>query len=79
MNEEKQTNEENQTLEECFTQLDGLLESMEAEGVSIEESFSLYERGMKLVGEMHGRLKELSGKVETINEQGQFGEFDDDI
>lgn len=71
--------DEEKTLEECFDELDGILEAMEADGVTIEQSFAHYERGMKLVKDMHEKLSSLEGKVEQINAEGQFEEFADEV
>ncbi|MBR1633849.1 MAG: exodeoxyribonuclease VII small subunit [Lachnospiraceae bacterium] len=70
--------DEEKTLEESFDELDGLLEAMEEDGATIEQSFAHYERGMKLVQKMHEKLSALEGKVEQINAEGQFEEFADE-
>ena len=67
------------TLEESFARLDELLGDMERQGVSLEDSFRLYEQGMKLVGRMQERLQELSGRIEKISADGRIEEFEDDI
>ncbi len=67
------------TLEESFTKLDDLLGKMEQQGVSLEDSFRLYEQGMGLVSQMKKRLNELEGRVEKISADGQTEEFNDAI
>lgn len=70
--------DEEKTLEECFDELDGILAAMEEDGVTIEQSFVHYERGMSLVKDMHEKLSSFEGKVEQINAEGQFEEFADE-
>lgn len=43
------TVKENRTLEELFQELDGMMRQMEEPGLSLEQSFSLYHRGIELL------------------------------
>ena len=40
---------ETQTIEEAFEELDGIVEQLERADVSLEESFLIYQTGMKLL------------------------------
>ena len=71
--------EEPQTLEQSFDELDEILSAMEQDDVTIEDAFSQYEKGMKLVKNMHERLSSLESKVEMIAKDGNFEEFGDEI
>ena len=71
-------NIEEYSIEEGFAHLEELLEAME-KNIPIEESFSLYESGMKLVQSINGKLASIEERVEKINAEGQFEEFGDDI
>ncbi|MBR1628497.1 MAG: exodeoxyribonuclease VII small subunit, partial [Lachnospiraceae bacterium] len=64
-------------LEQGFEHLDALLAEMEKEDISIEEAFSLFEKGTKLVASLHERLSTLEGRVEQIGKDGAFEEFAD--
>lgn len=71
--------EDNKTLENSFKELDKILEEMENDSVAIEEAFGLYEKGMKLVKEVHSKLLGLEARIEMINEDGSVEEFGDEI
>lgn len=58
MSEKKQ----DKSIEETFSQLDELLEKLEASDTSLEESFACYEAGMKLV-------KACSDKIDKVEKQ----------
>ena len=58
MSEKKQ----DKSIEETFAQLDELLEKLEASDTSLEESFTCYEAGMKLV-------KACSDKIDKVEKQ----------
>ena len=72
-------NQTDMTLEESFVRLDELLNEMESQGLSLEDSFKLYEQGMKLVREMKERLNDLSGRIEKISADGRIEEFGDEF
>ena len=41
--------EQKQSLEEMFAQLEGVITEMEEDGISLEHSFDLYNKGMGLL------------------------------
>ena len=53
---------EEKTLEEAFTELDGLAEKLEDRETSLEDSFRLYRQGMEL-------LKFCSEKLDTVEKR----------
>ena len=59
------TVKENRTLEELFQELDGMMRQMEEPGLSLEQSFSLYHRGIEL-------LKSCNDKIDTVEKQIQI-------
>ena len=63
------------TMEERFAALDEILHQMESDGVALEESFALYEKGMRLLSETNERLAALEARVEEITAGGQVREF----
>ncbi len=71
--------EEKNTLEDCFNELDEILTEMDNDSVAIEDAFGLYEKGMKLVKDVHTRLTGLSARIDKISEDGQIEEFENDI
>ena len=65
------------TIEEGLRQLDGLLEKLKEEELPIEESFALYEQGIKLVREVTGRIDRVEKKVQLLSESGQTEDWED--
>lgn len=61
---------EEMTIEEAFKAMDEIVDKMNGEDVSIEEAFSYYEKGMKLLADCNQRLAGLEAKVEKINSEG---------
>ncbi len=61
--------EENMTIEEGFEKLSDILNKMDEEGVSLENSFKLYNDGLAIVKELNGKLGETEQKLNIINEE----------
>ena len=66
---------ENLTIEQKFEKLERLVNKLETEKLSLEESISLYEEAMKLSKELSLELKEVTKKVLLIQEDGKKEEF----
>lgn len=49
MGAEEKVTEERQSLDEMFAQLEGVIAEMEKDGISLEHSFDLYNKGMGLL------------------------------
>ena len=64
------------TVEEAFAQLQELLGQMEDADVSLETSFALYERGMKLLAHCNARIDRVEKQVQKISEQGTLEPFE---
>ena len=58
------TVKDNRTLEELFQELDGMMRQMEEPGLSLEQSFSLYHRGIELLKSCNEQDR-YSGKTDT--------------
>lgn len=67
--------EDRPTLEEMFTRLDKVVEQLGREGVSLEESFGLYQDGMTLLKECCSAIDEVEKKVLILDEDGNTDEF----
>ena len=63
------------TIEESFERLDAILEKMEDEETGLEESFRLYEEGMKLLKDLHERIEDYEKKMLVLNPDGNVEEF----
>ena len=66
---------EEKTLEEAFTELDGLAEKLEDRETSLEDSFRFYRQGMELLKFCSEKLDTVEKKMLQINEDGTFSEF----
>ena len=66
---------EEKTLEEAFTELDGLAEKLEDRETSLEDSFRFYRQGMELLKFCSEKLDNVEKKMLQINEDGTFSEF----
>ena len=64
------------SIEEGFSQLEELIGDLEDPDVELEESFSLYERGVKLLHELNGRIDQVEKKVKLLQEDGSLTDFD---
>lgn len=60
---------EEMTIEEGFEKLSEILGKMDEEGVSLENSFKLYNDGLAIVKELNGKLEETEQKINIINEE----------
>lgn len=67
--EEERPPEEGPELSEIFSELDSLLERLEGEE-SLEKSFSLYERGVRLIREAAGSIDRIEKEVKVLDEDG---------
>ena len=66
---------EEKTLEEAFTELDGLAEKLEDRETSLEDSFRFYRQGMELLKFCSEKLDTVEKKMLQINEDATFSEF----
>ena len=75
MGTEEKVTEEKQSLEKMFTQLEGVIAEMEEDGISLERSFDLYNKGMGLLKECSKSIDEVEKKVLILDEDGETHEF----
>ena len=64
-----------QTLETVFEQLDEIVEKLEGESVSLEESFRLYHQGMDLLKICNDKIETVEKKMMVLDEDGGQHEF----
>lgn len=60
--------EKKKTIEESFSLLDEIISGLEAEDVSLEDSFHLYNQGMKLLKECNDSIDKVEKKLIVLNE-----------
>lgn len=58
------------TVEEAFEELERLVKRMEEEGISLEESFACYEKGIRLVRLCNDRIDRVEKKVQMLRGEG---------
>lgn len=69
--------EENEmTMQEMLTELDSHIQKLESEEISLEESFSIYEKGMKLIKACSDKIDYVEKKVLQLNENGTLEEME---
>lgn len=81
MAEQIQIREEEQkkevSLEEMFQKLDEIMTSMDDREVSLEDAFSLYEKGMQMIKQCNERLDFVEKKMLVIAQDGSEIPFED--
>ena len=68
-NETKQQN-----LEELFSQVEAIVEQMEDNEISLEDSFLLYEQGIRKLRECNERIDRVEKKMLILTEQGEVSQ-----
>ncbi len=64
-----------QTLETVFKELDKLIDSLEGENISLEESFQMYHKGMELLKVCNEKIDTIEKKMIMLDENGEQHEF----
>ena len=67
--------EKREGLEGLFEKLETVMLALEAEDVTLEESFRLYNEGMHLLKKCNGTMDEVEKKVLILDEDGEAHEF----
>lgn len=60
------------SLEESFQQLDDIIEQLEQEDVSLEESFRLYQTGMKLIKTCNASIDKVEKKIIILEKEEEI-------
>ncbi len=63
------------SLEENMEQLKNVLQDLESGEHSLEESFSLYEKGIKLVRQANAQIDLVEKKIQVLKEDGSYGDL----
>ncbi|MBR3172114.1 MAG: exodeoxyribonuclease VII small subunit [Lachnospiraceae bacterium] len=58
------------TIEESFAELDEMVKKMDSEDISLEESFRLYEEGMKLLLAVGEKIDAVEKKMQALMPDG---------
>lgn len=62
-------------LEESFDKLDEIIEALEKPDISLENSFSLYQEGMKLLKACNDSIDKVEKKLLILGENGESNEL----
>lgn len=63
------------TIEEALEELDGIVERLESRDISLEQSFSIYQKGMELLRQCSSKIDTVEKKMLKISEDGEISEF----
>lgn len=63
------------TLEDAFGRLDRVVEALESREISLEDSFRIYQEGMKLLRLCNEKIDQVEKKILVINGEGGLDEF----
>ncbi|TGY95457.1 exodeoxyribonuclease VII small subunit [Petralouisia muris] len=68
----QQENEKEQSLEEAFQELEEMIEKMQQREVTLEETFALYEQGIRKLKFCNQKIDKVEKKMLLLNEQGEL-------
>ena len=63
------------SIEETLKELENIIEKMEDRNSTLEETFSWYEAGMKMVKACSEKIDKVEKQIQILSEEGQDGEF----
>lgn len=75
MEETKKAKKKEIKLEESFEKLDEMLQELESPDISLEDSFQVYQEGMKLLKQCNEIIDKVEKNVLKLNESGELEEF----
>lgn len=75
MAEKKKVPPKSLQLEEAFVKLDEIVEKLESEDATLEESFAQYKAGMDLLKQCNETIDKVEKKVLVLNQEGGTDEF----
>lgn len=62
-------------LEESFEKLNHIIEELEKSDISLEDSFSLYQEGVKLLKTCNDSIEKIEKQIILLNENGESNEL----
>ena len=72
---EQENNKQEMGLEERFAAIELILDQMEDENVTLDESFELYKKGMEQMKVANQALDQIEKAMLVMNESGELEEF----
>lgn len=75
MGAEKKELQDSFSLEQTFEELEKIVEQLESDEISLEDSFSSYKKGMDMVASCNAYIDHIEKKVMVLNDEGELDEF----
>ena len=72
----KAEEQEQRSLEENFSELEELIEQLEAEDISLEDAFTEYSKGMNVLKQCNEQIDRVEKQVMKLNEEGALEPLD---
>lgn len=63
------------SMEEIFSELDEIIAALQKQDVTLDQSFSLYESGMKKLQQCKEKIDTVEKKLLVLNSQGEYEEL----
>ncbi|SKA60070.1 Exodeoxyribonuclease VII small subunit [Eubacterium uniforme] len=62
-------NKKELSIEDIYDKLDGLIEQMDSDDISLEDSFKLYNEGLLLVKECNEKIEKVEKDIEVLENE----------
>lgn len=72
---DKKEQEDSFSLEQTFEELEKVVEQLESDEISLEDSFASYKKGMDMVASCNDYIDRVEKKVMVLNDEGELDEF----
>ncbi|MBQ3899448.1 MAG: exodeoxyribonuclease VII small subunit [Lachnospiraceae bacterium] len=76
MAESKTKEKDNITLEKILDNIDEIIEKLEDEELPLEEAFTEYSKGVKLIAEANKKVDRVEKKVQKLLDNGETEDFE---
>lgn len=67
--------EKTPSLEENFSSLEDIITQLESQEITLDQSFALYQSGVKALKNCSNLIDEVEKKMQVLNEEGELEEF----
>lgn len=67
--------EETMTLEQAFTELEEILNIMDGQELTLEDSFQYYKKGIELLNYCNQSIEQVERKIQILTGEGGENEF----
>jgi len=64
--------ENKKTIEEMLDEVDEIIESLENGDIALEDSFKIYEKGMKMIQSINARIDKVEKKIIQLDAEEQI-------